>query len=90
MNFISKLENGKINPSVAKQITGHLSKMKVERIVITIDEWKSKRSLAQNRLYHKWVGEIADQTGADREAMHEYLKRRFLGIDTKEVLGGYG
>lgn len=36
------------------------------------------RSGAQNRLYWKWVSEIATQAGWDKESTHEDLAKRFL------------
>jgi len=39
---------------------------------------KSKaRTKAQNRLYFKWVGEIADYRGVDSAEMHEKMKRHY-------------
>src|SRR4051794_28060168 len=54
---------------------------------IVIRPFKSSRSLAQNRLYWKWLTILANETGHDSEELHEYFKRRFLGAELKEVMG---
>jgi hypothetical protein len=54
---------------------------------IVIRPFKSSRSLAQNRLYWKWLAVLADDTGHDREELHEYMKRRFLGAEMKTIMG---
>jgi hypothetical protein len=45
---------------------------------ITIERYKKKRSLSQNALYWKWVGIISDETGNDRDEVHEFFKVKFL------------
>lgn len=48
-------------------------------LVVTISKPKSRRSLAQNRLYWGlWLREIAAQTGYSVDEAHEFCKRKFL------------
>lgn len=55
---------------------------------VSIQEHKSKRSVAQNRLYWKWLGEISESvTSKDGEyyspeKWHYLCALKFLGIDT--------
>lgn len=44
---------------------------------------KSFRSLPQNKLYWLWLSCIADETGNDRNDLHDYFKDAYL--PTKEV-----
>lgn len=46
---------------------------------VTIQNKKEKRSLDQNALYFMWCQIIADETGNDKDDIHEYLKAKFLG-----------
>jgi len=46
---------------------------------VTIMEYKKKRSLAQNALYHMWKPYLAKHFGYTDEEMHEELKYAFIG-----------
>ena len=46
---------------------------------VVVQEYKKKRSLAQNRLYHMWKPYLAKHFGYAAEEMHEELKYAFLG-----------
>lgn len=56
--------------------------------LVDIKPYKMTRSLAQNRLYWKWLGEISQhyfEASGDRyqpDTFHEYFKRGLLGADT--------
>ena len=45
---------------------------------VVIGMYRKKRSLPQNALMWKNIGEIADQTGNDPDDVHEWMKRKFL------------
>jgi hypothetical protein len=47
---------------------------------VTIKEHESSRSSAQNRLWHMWVGIIADEKGYGVEEMKHLLKMHILGV----------
>lgn len=46
---------------------------------VTIQNKKEKRSLEQNALYFMWCQIIADETGHDKDDIHEFCKAKFLG-----------
>jgi len=60
---------------------------------VTFREAKSKRSLAQNSIYWKWVDcirlHVMDSTGQAYSAdqMHEWFKAKFLPTSTVEIAG---
>lgn len=60
---------------------------------LIVKPYKSRRSLAQNRLYWKWLKEIADyineSTGTrfTDEDMHDYFKTLYLDSELKNILG---
>ena len=57
---------------------------------VIVQPIKKKRSLAQNRLYWKWIGEISlqmevpDENGElqkyDRDTWHDLCRMKFLGV----------
>jgi len=49
--------------------------------------WVPKRTLSQNALAHLFSDAIADDTGADREATWNELKRRFLTPVEYDIMG---
>lgn len=49
-----------------------------EEFFVSISKQEKKRSIEQNKLYWKWVGEIADSLYDDRSRMHSYLKEHIL------------
>ena len=47
---------------------------------VTVSEFKRSRSEQQNRLYWRWLEEIAQHTGeGDKDAWHDYFRTKFLG-----------
>ncbi|MGZ5650702.1 MAG: recombination protein NinB [Usitatibacter sp.] len=45
------------------------------------------RTRAQNDLLWAIYTEIADATGFSKDDLHEYFKRRFLGVEVKDIWG---
>ena len=50
-------------------------------MVVIIKPFEDSRSLAQNRLFHKWVSEIASEAGNTIDTQKYELKRDFGLID---------
>ena len=46
---------------------------------VVVQEYKKKRSLAQNRLYWSWLPFLAKHFGYSDDEMHEELKYAFIG-----------
>lgn len=68
-----------------KQLQMWLSELKDgEELVISV---ATKRSSNQNRLFHQWVGLIADYIGESPEVVKMYLKCKFLGCIEEEIEG---
>jgi hypothetical protein len=55
---------------------------------VTIAKHKDKRSISQHRLMWLWITCIADDTGGDKDQIHEELKAMFL--PRVQVVGLYG
>lgn len=47
-------------------------------IEVIVQEEKKDRTVAQNRLYRLWGGEISEELGWSRKAVYEYLRRNYL------------
>jgi hypothetical protein len=58
---------------------------------VTVKPYTRKRSLSANALYFAWINEVVkiihNDTGQDKEDVHEYLKRKFLEPRRFEVNG---
>ena len=45
---------------------------------IAITQKKEVRTLPQNKLYWLWIACISDETGNDKENLHEFFKMKYL------------
>ena len=52
-----------------------------------IKQIRRRRTIDQNSLYWLWLKCLQDETGEDKDRLHEYFKARYLGISTVEVFG---
>lgn len=87
-NFIGKVSpKGTLPTQVSNAIRECLQGFAGVVVTIEVKLYESKRSLAQNRLFHKWVGEIAEQSDNPRDAMKEWLKQQWLGEESCDVFG---
>lgn len=76
------------NKTDADAVKAYIDKCK-EGIVYSVEIKKKtiRRTLPQNSLYWLYVTCIADETGNDKEAIHDELRRLFLPVHSGE-LGG--
>ena len=54
---------------------------------VTIVRHKERRTVDQNRLLWLWINCISDETGQDKNDLHEYFKQKYLGFDTRTMFG---
>ena len=47
------------------------------RYVLELREWKPRRSLPQNAIWHAIIGRIARETGNDADGVKAYLKEQY-------------
>ena len=50
---------------------------------VVIKLHREKRTIDQNRLLFLWLGCIANETGNDKDTLHEYFKQKFLGFEQR-------
>jgi len=48
-----------------------------KRYVIEMREWKPRRSLDQNAIWHAILGKIANATGNDLQSVKDYVKENY-------------
>lgn len=58
-----------------------------EAFEVSVRKYRKERTNAQNRLYWVWMGWLADETGSDKDAMHDHFRKKFLGCETVMVFG---
>ena len=64
---------------VIKNLTSFLESLPLEpEIEVIVQEKKKDRTVAQNRLYRLWGGEISENLGWSRKEVYAYLRRKFL------------
>lgn len=61
--------------------------LKKARYSVSITKIREIRTFDQNRLYWLWIACICQETGNDKDDMHEYFKKYFLGYSDKEMFG---
>ena len=52
-----------------------------KQYIVEIKRKREQRSIDQNRLYFLWLSCIMAETGEHKDALHEYFKQYFLGVD---------
>lgn len=64
-----------------------LAQFEGEKVWLTVDPRKPKRSLQQNNYYHLYLGIIARETGYTPLELHTYFKGKYLTSGITEVFG---
>jgi|DEB0MinimDraft_4_1074332.scaffolds.fasta_scaffold72566_2 hypothetical protein len=80
-------------PKVRERVLEHIRALAdSKRWRVTVVRYQKRRTLPQNALFHKWVDQIATETGNDNESTKDALKAMFLppriiamGDELKEV-----
>lgn len=52
---------------------------------VWIAPWVKLRTLSQNAAYWRLIAQISKATGHDKDALHEYFKRKVLGIRVSTI-----
>lgn len=56
---------------------------KVYRVEITLK--RENRTVSQNRLYWLYLACLEDETGMEKECLHDYFKQKYLTIEDVEI-----
>lgn len=68
----------------SEEVFGILPK---KEYLVTITEYKLKRSIAQNKLMWLWIGVMCDYTGYEKHEFHAYVNEAFVVQEEKEIMG---
>lgn len=77
-SFKGKYIDNVIRFDKPREVEKYLSHLKDEDLTITVEKYKSKRSLASNRFYWKIIDLINKETGNDKDEIHTFFKKKFL------------
>lgn len=58
-----------------------------KRYDVSIVLHREKRTVDQNRLMWLWLACISAETGTDKDDLHRFFKQKYLGFDTKTIMG---
>ena len=88
--FHGVVENGKFQPEKPERFKGAFVEHEGKRVTVAVAAFKKHRSNNQNAFLHGVVyPAIVDETGNDKEAVHEALKQMFLVPRFVDSLGVY-
>lgn len=54
---------------------------------VNVYKKKDRRSIDQNSLYWLWLSCIADETGNEKDDLHEFFKAKYLPHETRVLFG---
>lgn len=67
-------------------IIAYLQKCDLKKgFIVDISAIKKKRTLPQNALYHLYLKCICDETGNDKDDLHDYFKQQYLPVNFKTI-----
>ena len=70
------------DPAIRDRVIEHIRALSMDKVwIIEIKRHTKNRSLSQLGLYWKWIGIIADETGNDKDGLHDIFKAKYLDPD---------
>lgn len=78
--MIEYITNYKTREAVIEKLHGLNLNGKVYQVKIT--DKRAKRSLDQNALYWLWLSCIMDQTGHEKDELHDFFRAKYIGVET--------
>ena len=71
-----------------EMVIGYIKRLDLKHLfTVEVLEKRANRSISQNSLYWLWLTCIEEETGTDREHLHEMFKHKFILPDSIEVFG---
>lgn len=89
-NFQIRIENGELSfnsPDHQANWNKFLRQFEGQKVTLEIKENKPNRTQQQHNYYWVYLTQIAEQTGNDKEDLHELFKGKFLTSSIKEIFG---
>lgn len=54
---------------------------------VSIKMHRKKRTIDQNNLLFLWINCISQETGNDKDSLHNFFKQKFIGYRTQTIFG---
>lgn len=78
-----------LHPRDKAKVIDYITKLAdTKKYLIDVKVKREKRSVEQNRLYWLWLTCIQEETGNDKEDLHEFFKQHILGKEEKAIMDG--
>lgn len=69
-------------------VISYIQRLDIKKLhTVEVLQKKFNRSISQNSLYWLWLTCIEQETGNDRDELHELFKKKYIIPETKEVFG---
>jgi len=81
---VRSILQGWINDIDSERVFGLL---KNNEYLITIEDYKLKRSIAQNKLMWLWIELISKDSGESKKYIHKFINTDFIEQEFNEVMG---
>jgi hypothetical protein len=76
------------NKKTQQEVVNYIASLTPEKIYrVKVTKKKNKRSLDQNALYWMWLTCIEQETGNEKEDLHDFFRIKYLGGEWREVFG---
>jgi len=76
--FSARIMDGKLRFFDKERLKEWLKKLTGKPLTVTIKPKQKKRTELQNNLYWLWLTIIAEETGQDKDDIHDFYKTKFL------------
>jgi len=60
---------------------------KEKPLLVEVKQYRKNRTVAQNKLYRRWLGEISKYTGDTPDGLHEHFKNEYIDTEYTQALG---
>lgn len=76
------------NEQTQKEAVNYIASLEPDKFYkVKITQKRAKRSINQNSLYWMWLTCIEQETGNEKEFLHNHFRNKYLGSETVEIFG---
>lgn len=89
-SFHIEIKNGEMvfnSPTHREKWSKFLNQFEGKKVTLKVEDKKPRRTDQQHRYYWVYLTHIAEQTGHDKEDLHELFKGKFLSTGIKDIFG---
>ncbi|SHG33328.1 hypothetical protein [Dysgonomonas macrotermitis] len=75
-------------PKDKDKVKAYVDDLKADKkYIVEVKVARERRSIDQNALYWLWLSCLMNETGENKDNLHEYFKTKFLGVDERQCFG---